>query len=78
MRVRFAVPGQVKGLSNWATAQAQRADGEGVLERNHPRLITTLIRCMRLSFTGSALVADGDAQYAQVAGAGEASVVSGL
>lgn len=65
---------QIKGLSNWATAQAQRADGEVVLERHHPRLIMTLIRCMRLSFTGSAPVADGDAQYAQVEGAGAALV----
>lgn len=68
------LPRQIKGLSNWATAQSQRAGGEGVLEGHHPRLIMTLIRCMRLSFTGSAPVADGDAQYAQVAGAGEAPV----
>lgn len=45
-----------------------------MLERHYSGIIMTLIRCMRLSFTGSTPVADGDGQYAQVAGAGEASV----
>lgn len=65
-------PRQIKGLCSWATAQGQRTDGGAILERHHPRLIMTLIRCMRLSFIGSAPVADGDDQYAEVAGTGEA------
>lgn len=65
------LPRQIKGLSSWATAQDQRSDGDAILERHHPSLITTLVRCMRLSFVGSAPIADGDAQYAEIAGTGE-------
>ncbi|CAM9413692.1 unnamed protein product [Ectocarpus fasciculatus] len=73
---RSAAVAQIKNLSSWATAQGQRTDGtdgtdgETVLERHHSRLVETLVRCLRLSFTGSAAVADGDAHYAEVAGAG--------
>ncbi|CAM9795466.1 unnamed protein product [Ectocarpus sp. 6 AP-2014] len=70
---RSAAVDQIKNLSSWATAQGQRThgtDGEAILERHHSRLIETLVRCLRLSFTGSAAVADGDAHYAEVAGAG--------
>lgn len=44
------------------------------MARHFSRLITILVRCMRLSFTGSAAVAVGDAQYAEVSGAGEVSL----
>lgn len=46
--------------------------GEPILPRHHSRLIMTLVRCLRLSFTGCSPVTDGDAQYADVAGTGEA------
>lgn len=44
------------------------------MARHYSRLIVILVRCMRLSFTGSAAVAVGDAQYAEVSGAGEVSL----
>lgn len=44
------------------------------MARHYSRLIMILVRCMRLSFTGSAPVAVGDVQYAEVAGAGEVSL----
>lgn len=44
------------------------------MARHFSRLIMTLVRCMRLSFTGSAPVAVGDAQHAEVPGTGETSL----
>lgn len=46
--------------------------GDTVLARHHARLIVTLVRCMRLSFTGGAPVADADMRYAEVTGTGAA------
>lgn len=62
---------QVKSLSSWAITQGQRTGGDTIVARHYSRLIIILVRCMRLSFTGSAAVAVGDAQYAEVSGAGE-------
>lgn len=64
---------QVKALSSWAITQGQRTGGDTIVARHYSRLIVILVRCMRLSFTGSAAVAVGDAQYAEVSGAGEVS-----
>ncbi|CAM9903323.1 unnamed protein product [Scytosiphon promiscuus] len=67
---RDAAVNQIKGLSSWATAQSRRMDGEAILGKHFSRLIMALTRCMRLSFTGSAPVVDGDAHYGDVTGAG--------
>lgn len=67
-------PPQIKGLANWATAQSGTKGSEALLSRHHSRLIMTLVRCLRISFTGGVAVAGDDLQYAGVAGTGESIV----
>ena len=40
------------------------------MAEQHSRLMLTLVRCMRLAFTGAAPVADGDISYATLPGTG--------